>query len=104
MQGQKIRSKILRALAGHVCLKVCLYHLLAVKSASCDCSRKFCCKIWHQVALYLCRSLWLDNPQPGEHRLCDYCLGCRFIKSVWCTLLYLGFRRQKNQVRFVLFL
>lgn len=70
---------------------VCLYQLLAIKSASCDCSRKFCCKIWHQVTLYLCRSLRLDNPQPGEHPLCDYCLGCRFIKGAWCTLLHLNF-------------
>lgn len=70
---------------------LCLYQLLTMKSASCDCSGKFCSKIWHHLQPCLCRSLWFDNLQLGEHPLWDYCLGCRFISGVWCTLPYLDF-------------
>lgn len=68
---------------------LCLYQLLTMKSASCDCSGKFCSKIWLQP--YLCWSLWFDNLQLGEHPLWDYCLVCRLIRGVWCTLPYLDF-------------
>lgn len=92
MQEQKIRNKILHALTGHVCLKVCVcisflqWQVLAVTAPG-----DSAVKIWHQVTLYMCRSLWLGNPQPGEHPLCDYSFRCRCIKGVWYTLLYLDF-------------
>lgn len=71
MQGQKDQEQNLTCFDSS-CLPggVRLFQFLAMKSANCERSRKFCCKIWHHITLYLCRSLWLDNPQPGE----AYCM------------------------------